>query len=329
MKYSLAKRQFLADKIMLITLAPSQSQSIMFHPGQYAALRFKRFGRPSPARCFSIVNARNGNSELQFAIRTRGKYTNALAKLPLSSEIHVDGPFGDFVYDAEFDRHAVLIAGGIGITPMMSIIRDALNQRYPNTLSLLYSVQNESYAVFADELIQLSARYPNFKVIFSVTRGQISSFNKNQSFEGRISQELISRAAHNDFQNTSFFICGPVGFLNDMKGYLRDRQTPAIRINTEAFTQAQADRDTVGALRSGLNASSIYSLAAIAFVIVLSTIIMTDISSHTTSLKKAASPISSQSTASTTSDDSASGNYVSSPPSTTTQTYQQPVTTVS
>jgi ferredoxin-NADP reductase len=329
MKYALANRQKLTDKIMLITLAPLGADRIMFHPGQYAALRFWRFGRPSPARCFSIVNARSGNGELQFAIRTRGKYTNALAKLPISSEIHVDGPFGDFVYDADFDRHSVLIAGGIGITPMMSIIRDSLIQGYGNTMTLLYSVQNESDAIFADELIQLSTKFPNFKVIFSVTRGQIAKFNSNQSIEGRISQELISRATHNDFHNTSFFICGPVGFLNDMKSYLRDRQTPAIRINTEAFTQSQADRDTVGALQSGLKASSIYSLAAIAFVIVLSTIIMTDISSHTTSLKKVATPTSSQATASTTSDDSSSGNYVNNPPTSTNQSYQQPVTTVS
>lgn len=319
---------------MLLTVTPKNSEGLYFTPGQYVSLRFKRFGRPTPARCFSIVNAPNNRHELQFAIRVRGKYTAALNNLALNSEINVDGPFGDFVYDPQYDKHSVLIAGGIGITPIMSIILDVLEEGYSNKITLLYSVRREKDAIFKNELVDLAARYPNFKALILISSETASG---NGVINGRINNQLIEDAAASDFENTSFFICGPARFMTDMKRFLETKNTPQIRINTEAFTQAQAARDNGGWLSTGLAPASIYTLVAIAFVITLSAVMLTDISANTanSSATNATSTNSTdQSPASSNESDYSGSNIDQSTNSTNQsdnsyQTYQQPVSSVS
>lgn len=325
---------------MLLTLQPFyNNQKLSFRPGQYAALRFKRHGRHTPARCFSIVNQPNQDGRLQFAIRVKGKFTSALQKLPLNSTLDLEGAYGDFMYDRQYDKRSVMIAGGIGITPIISILRNSVHNNPGNKFTLIYSVSLEADAVFADELLDIEVKYPNFHVIFALTNGPASRLDQNHVLPRKISPALLANAARNDFENTSFFVCGPAGLTDMVINSLQDHNTPLLRINTESFNQARAAKtgEGFGFMRRRL--MSVYGLAAITFVIIIGAITTTDIMAQATKANTVTKVIptnstSTQTKAPTNTEQTTSGtsNPASATPSatpTTSQTYQQPVSTVS
>ena len=216
MKYVLSNTERLTASTILVTLEPKGNKAIGFIPGQYAALRFTHNGRPTPARCFSIVNRPNQEGTLQFAAKVEGKFTTALSQLAAGEEVDIDGPFGEFVHDRQYDQHSVMLAGGIGITPIMSILADAVPRGGSHTFTLLYSVRDQQDVAYADELLALEKANPNFRVVFFITGGGAPRFDANHAMLRRITPGVVAKVSRGDFENTSFFICGPTNFIDSM-----------------------------------------------------------------------------------------------------------------
>ena len=208
---------------------------IKFEPGQYAAISFKRHGRPSVARCFSIVSSPNHPEELQFSMRARGRFTTALSHLPEGSEVDVRGPFGGFVFDQERHSDSILIAGGIGITPFMSMMTYATEIGSLRHLQLIYGVQTQDDVPFLSELKDLHARNPNLSVTLAVDRGEVEKLAPLSTSMGRISPELLQQVLDNG--GKTVFICGPPPFMNGIAKTLVGLGVPRQRIITEAFNQ--------------------------------------------------------------------------------------------
>lgn len=325
---------------MLLTLKPFNNQGLVFQPGQYAALRFKRNGRYTPARCFSIINRPNEDGQLQFAIKVSGKFTSNLQKLSLNSIVDIVGVYGDFYYDPQYDKRSVMIAGGIGITPIISILRTAVKDNPGNKFTLIYSVRTESDAVFTEELLNIEAKNPNFRVIFALTDGHSSKLNPNHVLPRQISATLIANAARNDFENTSFFVCGPASLTDMVMSSLHEQDTPLLRINTESFNQARAAKNSQGIRSAGRRLVSVYGLAAITFAVIIGTITTTDIMAQTSAANKSSKTTPTTSTSTQTVDstnavqptsttNTAPAPAATSTNSTPTQTYQQPISSVS
>jgi hypothetical protein len=108
-----------------------------------------------------------------------------------------------------------MFAGGIGITPFMSILQYATDKNLPNKMHLLYSNRTVGGTSFLREIKNLEARNPNMKALFSVTdeRTPVGANNfVNERFSGRIINNFIG-----DIHGKTFFLCGPVGFMNAIK----------------------------------------------------------------------------------------------------------------
>jgi ferredoxin-NADP reductase len=102
----------------------TQRRPLVFKPGQYAAISFLHNKRPTPARCFSVTSSPTDQGYLQFGIRIHGHFTKTAAQnLIPGSKVIVEGPYGNFVFSAERDRSALFLAGGIGVSPFMSMLR--------------------------------------------------------------------------------------------------------------------------------------------------------------------------------------------------------------
>ena len=114
-------------------------------------------GTESARHAFSIVSAPH-ESELVIATRMRNSaFKNALARLPEGAPAQVEGPFGSLTLHNKLDRAAVFIAGGIGITPFMSMLRHATNSALQQRLLLLYSNRRPEDSAFLAELQRLEA----------------------------------------------------------------------------------------------------------------------------------------------------------------------------
>ncbi len=236
-KFQVSDIKHLTASTLLLSVKSVSGSNITFTPGQYAAISFKRFGRPTPMRCFSIASSPKDSNDVQFAIKVQGDFTTALTELKLGDIVRINGPYGDFVIDEVFDKKVLLIAGGIGITPFMSIIKHATTSKLKIPITLLYSCQNQDDVPFHKELINLEKENPNFKVTFFITGGEINKLTGNRVFKGRITEETLSQITDNSYDSFTHFICGPIGFISAIQKILIKNNVSPDHLITEAFGQ--------------------------------------------------------------------------------------------
>ncbi len=232
---------------------------LAFQPGQYAAISYERRGKPSVARCFSIVSSPTDQHLLQFSMRVRGRFTTALSNLQKGDLVDVTGPFGGFVFDTTNDKKAVFMAGGIGITPFVSMLRYLSVLQADNDVTLLYSCATQDDVPFGDELLQIQAANPNLKVIFVVGKGPIDQLPSGHAESGYITAVLLDKVTGKNYIDRRFFICGPPFFMKPMAGLLAKQGALKSSILTEAFTQSSPKQTSI--LRSW--PANVYALGAV------------------------------------------------------------------
>ncbi len=120
-------------------------------------------------RAFSIASA-PFDGELMIATRMRNSaFKRVLRSATLPFEVKVGGPSGSFVLHRKAEKPAVFLAGGIGITPFFSIIRDATHDRAPHQLYLFYGNRRPEDAAFLDALTAIPRQNPNFHLIATMS----------------------------------------------------------------------------------------------------------------------------------------------------------------
>lgn len=262
--YQVEDSQKITPSTLLLTLKRTDGERpLSFQPGQYAAIAYEKRGKLSTARCFSVVSSPTEQNLLQFSMRVRGRFTSALSRLQKGDFVDVTGPFGGFVFDASRDKQAVFIAGGIGITPFMSMMRYASALHGDNDITLIYSCASQDDVPFGEELLDLQAAHPNLKVHFVVGAGPTDKLPDQQVSSGHITVDLLDRITGKRYEDRRFFICGPPVFMKAMTGLLSQRSVPNTGILTEAFTQSSPKQTSV--LRSW--PANAYALGAIGMVL--------------------------------------------------------------
>ncbi len=263
--YIVKENTKLNENTLLLTLKRENSERpLSFQPGQYAAISFYNGKKHSPTRCFSIVSSPTDQDSLQFSTRINGRYTKALSRLQTDDLVNVYGPFGGFVFDLTQDKKTVFIAGGIGITPFISMMRYANTLKGDNSVNLFYSVATDQGIPFKDELIDIGKEHPNLKTLFVVSHGEISDQSLNgRSTTGFIDYDLISKNVEGNLSDYKFYICGPPPFMAIIKNNLKKAGILDNQILTEAFTQATTKQS--GILRSW--PANVYALGAIGVIL--------------------------------------------------------------
>ena len=144
-----------------------------FRPGQAFEIQLPGIAGEASgqdrAHAFSIVSAPH-EAELIFVTRMRDSaYKRALARLTTGAKLDIDGPFGSLTLHKNVQRAGVLIAGGIGITPFMSMIRHAVHTSSRQPLVLLYSNRRPEDAAFLAELQAHAKTLPSFTLHATIT----------------------------------------------------------------------------------------------------------------------------------------------------------------
>ena len=157
-------------------------------------------------RTFSLVNAPSADT-LIIATRMRDTaFKRVLASLPLGSYVNIKGPMGSFCLQRDASLPTILLAGGIGITPFMSIIADAADRKLSHELFLFYSNRKPKDAPFLDHLAHLSSLNQHFHFVPTMTETGDANGWKGES--ARLSPGLIGRHVP-DFLHARYFIAGP------------------------------------------------------------------------------------------------------------------------
>lgn len=209
-------------------------------PGQYATLSFPHIRELKGARSFSIANTPTDLRHWQFGIRVHGQFTKALQRLQIGEPAEVTGPFGQFTFNSERDNSALFIAGGIGVTPFLSMIQSATAQRLPNDLVLLYCVRSLADAPYIAEVEKLAQANPKFHPFYAVSDGRIPQ-NSERMFNGRLTSVMVAQAVNGQVWNRSYFLCGPPPFMKSAKNALQSLGVAPEEAMTERFSAGSSE----------------------------------------------------------------------------------------
>lgn len=182
---------------------------------------------------FSIVSA-PFEDELVFATRMRDSaYKRALGALPDGARVRLDGPFGSLTLHNKRARPAVFVAGGIGITPFMSILRQAAHDRLPQDLMLLYSNRRPEDAAFLGELEELERANSRFRLVATMT-DVARSGRAWRGQTGLLDAGTIEAAAR-ALPNPIFYLAGPPAMVEALRKTLAEAGVDGDDIRAEEF----------------------------------------------------------------------------------------------
>jgi ferredoxin-NADP reductase len=192
-------------------------------------------------RGFSI-NSAPDDPELMFTTRLRDTaFKRVLKTMPLGTEVKVEGPFGNLTLHNNANRPAVLLAGGIGITPFRSIVRRAAHERLPHRILLFYANRRPEDAPFLDELGGSARENPNFTVIPTMT--QMSGSHLPWKGEtGYIDHALIEKylkgnlSSAKELSSPIYYMAGPAAMVGGLRTMLNKAGVDDDDIRTEEFT---------------------------------------------------------------------------------------------
>ena len=142
----------------------------------------------------------------------------------------IDGPYGKFTFEGEYPK-IVLLCGGIGITPFMSICKNATDKNLSSKITLFYGCRTEEDVAFKSELEELAQKNGNLKVVFVLSEGS----SQWKSLTGFISAEMV-RAELPDFREAVFFACGPPPMVKAMEALVEKLGLLKEQLKLEYFT---------------------------------------------------------------------------------------------
>jgi predicted ferric reductase len=204
-----------------------------YKPGQF--LFFTPFSNgvsPEP-HPFSISSSPSRNDEINLTIKELGDFTASLGNVRPGDKAHLDGPYGVFSYlNLPVDREIIFITGGIGITPILSMLRYMADVDPGHIVTLLWGVNTPQDMICREELEGLHVALPYFKFI-----PVVAFDNTWQGEQGFIDQEKIRRLALADgeIRSKDFFLCGPPAMMDILLSHLQALQIPKQNIHFERF----------------------------------------------------------------------------------------------
>lgn len=196
-----------------------------FVPGMWVMIQFPDKREHASAYSISSSPLQDGSIDLSFC--KVGPLTQRLWETRPGQELLLRGPYGNWRYDGSL-AHAVLVTDGTGITPYRSMARYVIEKGLANKLTFVYSARTEKHFLYHDDLEAF--RRHGFKVYQTVTHPQEGTGWNGPT--GEITVATLAREV-DDFANATFYLCGPKGLVEGLKGSLLARGIPREQLRFE------------------------------------------------------------------------------------------------
>ncbi|MGH8243743.1 MAG: FAD-dependent oxidoreductase [Steroidobacteraceae bacterium] len=226
---TLERREQVAVGTFAIRL--SRPEGFDFKPGQTIDLT-PRDAANAGSHTFSIASA-PFQEGLMIATRMRDTpYKRALGSMPSGSSFDLAGPFGSLTLHGDRKRPALLVAGGIGITPFMSMLRQADHDGREQSIALVYSNRSRKDAAFLEELDAIGRRHASFRFVPTMTAP--AGDNGWPGRKGRIDAALIESVLPGIAPPIAY-VAGSPAFVASMRQALNDAGVGDDDIRSEDF----------------------------------------------------------------------------------------------
>ena len=216
-------------------LAPNDHDGLPFRfsAGQFINLTLKNKSAPLQ-RSYTIASSPNQLDWIEISVKKEagGQGSGYLHESSKVGDIfHIHGPHGKFFFDPDITRRLILIAGGVGITPIMSMIRFIRDINWQGEVNVLLSAKTESDLLFNDELREIRQSHKNISIEQTLTKNSNSNWTGRT---GRIDSETI-RKMELDQDGTHVFICGPNAMADEISSMVLATGIDPRNLHRESF----------------------------------------------------------------------------------------------
>jgi predicted ferric reductase len=215
-----------------LVMQPDGHAGFRFSPGQFGWLTvwgspFKITGHPfSFSSSAAVVDGR-----VEMTIRNLGDFTSEIHKVPVGQRVYLDGPYGAFTIECNPADMHVLIAGGVGITPMMSMVRTLADRGDKRPVILLYGGKDWESIIFREELEALKERL-DLKIVH-VLENPPAGWTSEKGF---INAEVFKRHLPPPYADHEYFICGPDVMMDAIEKALGELDVPLWKYHSERYS---------------------------------------------------------------------------------------------
>jgi predicted ferric reductase len=213
-----------------LVLRPDGHRGFRFEPGQFAWVMVDRSPFSPTQHPFSISSSAEAADHIELTIKARGDFTRTISALKPGTRAYVEGPHGVFSPDRNEGPGFVLVGGGVGITPLVSIVRTMADREDPRPCLLFYASKDWDGVTFREELESLRGKM-KLDIVWVLEVAP----DGWEGEKGRIDAALLRRHLPKRFERLQYFVCGPSGMMDAMETALASIGVAPERVHTERF----------------------------------------------------------------------------------------------
>lgn len=201
-----------------------------YKAGQFLFVTIKQGGKEL-SKHFSFSSSPTEKDHVEFTKKfTDSEFSAALKTLKPGDWARIDAPYGQFTFEGENPKIG-LLAGGIGITPLVSICKYCIDTNLNTKITLLYGCRTESDIAFKKDLETMQQQNSNLKIVF--TLNEASSGWKGAT--GVINADMVKREIP-EYKETVFYTCGPPAMVEVMEKLVESLGLPKTQLKREYFS---------------------------------------------------------------------------------------------
>jgi len=223
--WKVSRLERLTDKQWQLCLQPAGHDGLFYKAGQFAWIKVGRSALSIAENPFSIASAPASGSELSFVIKELGDFTSTLSEIEVGTTAYVDGAYGSLTVDGREEPGVVLIAGGVGIAPILGILRQMQQTKDARKLKVIYGNREGSQIVCADELSCVDTTF--------VVQEPEAGF---EGTVGIVDANMLNGCLNSEqLESWLFVLCGPAPMMEAVETYLKVRGVSDDRLLCERF----------------------------------------------------------------------------------------------
>lgn len=231
-KTKLTRKEEIANGTMAFYF--EKPEGLVYEPGQHPTVRLINPSQTDDEgndRTLSFITIPS-DDEIGFATRIRNSaFKQTIKNAPVGMEVEIKDPRGSMVLPKDASRQLVILSGGIGITPFISMIKQATKDKSDQMIYLFLSNRTIKDAPFFEDLNKLAEENSNFKFIPTMTQEDPDNW---QGETGYINEEMINKYV-SDLSNTIFYLAGPSGLVTSLSKVLADAGVDSLFIKSEDY----------------------------------------------------------------------------------------------
>lgn len=229
MKFETAVKEIIPRTSNVTSFRFPRPAELEYKAGQFFFVTIMPSGKEL-TKHFSFSSSPTEKEHIEFTKKfTDSEFSTALKMLKVGDWARIDAPYGEFTYDDE--QNVGMLAGGIGITPLISICKFCTDLQLSTKITLLYGCRTENDIAFKKEFEEMQRQNRNLKIVFTVNEA-----NPNwKGAVGLITADMVKREIP-EYKETMFYTCGPPAMVDVMEKLVESLGLPKTQLKREYFS---------------------------------------------------------------------------------------------